>query len=164
MAPINQLWEIGRQYAGNTPPQQAVQRYPGSRRYQLQSPPSAATSTPCTYAETRANTFPRPHSAAFITETMGRSSANAPQRAGSATEGGGEHAGVRRTLTVRDPPLWRLAPTIRFCVHTETRLVAESDRPNSSILRGDQRGTGGVSLEVQDGRDYHCIDNKRTLI
>ena len=64
------------------------------------------------------------------------------------------------------------APTIRFCVYTETRLVAESDResiqqddaydaprnprsqqaradrPNSSILRGDQRGTSGVSLEV----------------
>jgi transposase len=80
------------------------------------------------------------------------------------------------------------APTIRFCVHTETWLVAESDResiqqddaydaprnprsqqaradrPNSPILRGDQRRPGGVSLEVQDGRDYYCIDNKRTLI
>jgi transposase len=80
------------------------------------------------------------------------------------------------------------APTLRFCVHTETRLVAESDResvqqddaydaprnprhqqaradrPDSSIFRRDQRGAGGVSLEVQDGRDYYCIDNKRTMI
>ena len=32
---------------------------------------------------------------------------------------------------------------------------ARADRPNSSILlfRGDQRGSGGVSLEIQDGQD-----------
>jgi transposase len=36
--------------------------------------------------------------------------------------------------------------------------------PNPSILRGDQRGSGGVSLEVQDGRDHYCIDIKRTII
>jgi transposase len=41
---------------------------------------------------------------------------------------------------------------------------ARADRPNSSILRGDQRGPRGVSLEVQNGRGYYCIDNKRTMI
>src|SRR5580658_2046665 len=85
-------------------------------------------------------------------------------------------------------PICRILAQSRFCVHTETRLVAKSDResiqqddaydaprnprsqqaradrPNSSILRGDQRGAGSVSLEVQDGRDYYCIDNKRTMI
>jgi transposase len=35
---------------------------------------------------------------------------------------------------------------------------------NSSIFRGNQCGPGGVSLEIQNGRDYYCIDNKRTVI
>ena len=67
------------------------------------------------------------------------------------------------------------APTLRFCLHPNPRLVAESDResiqqddtydaarnprdqqtrtdrPNPSVLRGDQRSPGCISLEVQDG-------------
>src|ERR1022692_1735027 len=39
MAPINQLWEIGRQRAGNPSSHQAVQRYPGGRGCELQHPP-----------------------------------------------------------------------------------------------------------------------------
>src|SRR5215468_3792785 len=80
------------------------------------------------------------------------------------------------------------AATFRLCVYPNPRLVAEFDREsiqqddaddaarnprdqqagthrsNSPILRGDQRRPSGVSLEVQNGRDHHCIDIKRTVI
>src|SRR5207249_3798890 len=77
---------------------------------------------------------------------------------------------------------------LRLCVHAEARLLAEFDResiqqndsydaarnpggqqarvdrPYSSILPGDQCRPGRLSVEVQNGRNLHCIDNKRTLI
>src|SRR5262249_7027776 len=80
------------------------------------------------------------------------------------------------------------ATTFRLCVYPNPRLVAEFDREsiqqddaddaarnprdqqagthrsNSPILRGDQRRPSGVPLEVQNGRDHHCIDIKRTVM
>src|ERR1039458_7336162 len=80
------------------------------------------------------------------------------------------------------------AAALRLRVYTDPRLVAEShrepiqqdgsndaarnpsgqqaraNRSHSSILRGDQRRSAGLSLEVQDGRNIHCIVISRTVI
>jgi hypothetical protein len=41
---------------------------------------------------------------------------------------------------------------------------ARADRTDPAILRGDQFCARRVSLELQDGRDLHCIVIKRTMI
>ncbi len=75
---------------------------------------------------------------------------------------------IRYYVEKRDPDFESKMASVLH-VYKEVEIVneyrrGETGRPNSSILRRNQRGPGRLSLEVQNGRDDHCIDNKRTLI